>query len=76
MVRAFIMVKTAAGRSAPLQEAIAGTDGVEEAHVVAGQYDIIVEAVGEEVYDVIHSVATRIRDLDGVVDTRTYICLE
>ncbi len=76
MVRAFIMVKTASGRSADLQETIAGVDGVAEAHVVAGQYDIIVEAEGEEVYDVIHTVATRVRDLEGVHDTRTYICLE
>ncbi len=76
MVRAFIMVKTAAGKSADLREDIDGVEGVLEAHVVAGQYDLITEAEGEEVYDVIHSVATDVRDLDGVVDTRTYICLE
>ena len=76
MVRAFIMVKTTAGTSATLQEGITDLAGVLEAHVVAGQYDIVVEAEGEEVYDVIHDVATDIRDLDGVVDTRTYICLE
>jgi DNA-binding Lrp family transcriptional regulator len=76
MVRAFIMVKTAAGKSADLQEAITGIEGVQEAHVVAGQYDIIAEAVGEEVYDVIHDIATEARELEGVVDTRTYICLE
>jgi DNA-binding Lrp family transcriptional regulator len=50
--------------------------GVEEAHIVAGQYDIIVEVTADEVYDVMHSVATGIRDLDGVADTRTYISLE
>jgi DNA-binding Lrp family transcriptional regulator len=76
MVRAFIMVKTSAGKSADLQESIAAVEGVEKAHVVAGQYDIIAEAAGEEVYDVIRGVATDLRDLDGVVDTRTYICLE
>jgi len=76
MVRAFIMAKTAAGKSAELQSAIEPIEGVEEAHVVAGQYDIIVEAIGDEVYSVIHTVATKIRDLEGVLDTRTYICLE
>jgi len=34
------------------------------------------EAETEEVYDVIHTVATDVRELDGVVDTRTYMCLE
>ncbi len=76
MVHAFIMVKTTAGKSAALRGDIAAVEGVLEAHVVAGQYDLIVEAEGPEVYDVIHSVATDVRDLDGVVDTRTYICLE
>jgi len=76
MVRAFIMVKTAAGKSADLQNRIREMEAVLDANVVAGQYDIIVEAESEEVYDVIHTVATDVRELDGVVDTRTYICLE
>jgi DNA-binding Lrp family transcriptional regulator len=76
MVRAFIMVQTAAGESAEGQNRIHSIDAVLDAHVVAGQYDIIVEAEGEEVYTVINTVATEIRDLDGIVDTRTYVCLE
>ena len=76
MVRAFIMVKTAAGRSATLREQIEEMEEILEAHVVAREYDIIVEAMGEEVYEVIHTVATDLTSLDGVVDTRTYICLE
>jgi len=76
MVRAFIMVKTAAGKSAELQERIREMDAVLDAHVVAGQYDIIVEAEADEVYTVINTVATDLHDLDGIVDTRTYVCLE
>jgi len=76
MVRAFIMVKTAAGKSEDLLAGIRDLEGVEEAHIVAGQYDIIVEAVADEVYDLMHDVATRLRDLDGVADTKTYICLD
>lgn len=76
MVTAFMMVKTSAGKSEGLLEEIHSHEGVSEAHIVAGKYDIITEAVGDEVYDVMHTVATRIRDLDGVVDTRTYICME
>jgi DNA-binding Lrp family transcriptional regulator len=76
MVRAFIMVKTAAGESATLRDRITEMEAVLEAHVVAGQYDVIVEASGSEVYEVIYTVATDLTDLDGVVDTRTYVCLE
>jgi len=76
MVRAFIMVKTAAGKSTDLQNQVREMDAVLDANVVAGQYDIIVEAEAGEVYDLIHTVATEVTELDGVVDTRTYICLE
>jgi len=76
MVRAFIMVKTTAGESAEVCDQIQSAESVLEAHVVAGQYDIIVEAEGEEVYEIIHAVATGLTELEGVVDTRTYICLE
>lgn len=76
MVRAFIMVKTTAGESATVCDLIREMGAVLEAHVVAGQYDIIVEAEGKEVYEVIHAVATDLTELNGVVDTRTYICLE
>ena len=76
MVTAFIMIKTAAGKSEDLLTAIRDHEGVRDAHIVAGQYDVIAEGVGDEVYDVMQTVATRVRDLDGVVDTRTYISLE
>lgn len=76
MVNAFIMIKTAAGKSADLLAAIREHEGISDAHIVAGQYDIIIEAVGEEVYDLMHGVATRVRDISGVADTKTYICLD
>jgi DNA-binding Lrp family transcriptional regulator len=76
MVQAFIMIKTAAGESASVREQVVGMNAVLEAHVVAGQYDVIAEVKGDEVYEVIHAVATDLTNLGGVVDTRTYICLE
>jgi DNA-binding Lrp family transcriptional regulator len=76
MVSAFIMIQTVAGKSEELLTAVRDLEGIGEAHIVAGQHDIIAEATGEEVYDVMQSVSTRVRDLGGVADTRTYICLE
>ncbi|WP_324663964.1 Lrp/AsnC ligand binding domain-containing protein [Haloarcula sediminis] len=76
MASAFIMIKTVAGKSDDLLTDVRETEGITEAHIVAGRYDIIAEATGEGVYDVMQSVSTRVRDLDGVADTRTYICLE
>ncbi|WP_255148951.1 Lrp/AsnC family transcriptional regulator [Halorarius halobius] len=76
MVRAFIMVKADAGDAEPLADAVADLQYVTEAHVVAGEFDVIAEAEAPEVRDVMHTAATEIRELSGVADTKTYVCLE
>lgn len=76
MVRAFIMVVAGVGHEEELTSAIRDLARVTEAHVVAGDFDVIVEAEGKEVYEVIHDVATNVRSMDHVEDTKTYICLE
>ena len=70
------MVRADTGHAEELLERIRGLEQVVEANVVAGDFDIIVEAADEEVYDVINAVATRIRSFDEVNDTKTYVCLE
>ena len=76
MVHAFIMVKTAAGTSEELVEEIAALDAVIEAHVVAGDWDIIAEVDAPEVYDVLHASSSSIQGIGGVTDTKTYIAMD
>ena len=76
MVHSFVMVKTAAGSIDTALDAITALSGVEEAHVVAGDYDVIVEVEGKDVQESIRTVSTDVREIEGIVDTRTYIALE
>ena len=76
MVRAFVMVNTAPGTVARVEESIRGLDGVREAHVVAGDYDLIVEVEAGEMYEVLDTVASDVRSLEGVTDTRTYVSMD
>ncbi len=76
MVHAFIMVKTGAGRSEEMVGEIRAIDTVSEAHVVAGEFDVIAEVNADEVYDVLHTASSSIQGLDGVLDTKTYIALD
>ena len=76
MVHAFVMVKTAAGKSEDLISAIQNLPGVEEAHIVAGDYDVIAEVEAEEVYDVLHASSSEIQSIEGVSDTKTYIAMD
>jgi DNA-binding Lrp family transcriptional regulator len=76
MVHAFIMVKTAAGRSEDVLDSVHGLDHISEAHVVAGEFDVIVEAEADEVYEVLHTASSDISGIDGVADTKTYMALD
>lgn len=75
MVHAFIMVKTAAGKSEGLLAEINGLESVADAHIVAGNYDIIAEVDVPEIYDVLQAVSSSIQGLDGVINTKTYIAM-
>jgi len=70
------MVETAAGRSEDIVESIRALDNVSEAHIVAGEFDIIAEADADEVYDVLHASSTDISGMEGVANTKTYMALD
>lgn len=76
MVHAFIMVKTAAGKSEGLLESVRDLEAVSDAHIVAGDYDIIVEIDAAEVYDILQSVSSELQGLEGVTETKTYIAMD
>ena len=76
MVHAFVMVKTGVGASESLIGTVRELASVTEAHIVAGDFDLIVEVDVEAVYEVLHTAASEIQALDGVEETKTYISLE
>jgi DNA-binding Lrp family transcriptional regulator len=75
MVHAVVMVETGAAKSTEILDDITALDGVLEAHVVAGDFDVIVEVEADEVYEVLETASTQIQGIDGVSDTRTYVSL-
>ena len=76
MVHAFIMVKTAAGKSEGLLADIRNFERTSDAHIVAGNYDIIAEVDADEVYDILETVSSNIQRLEGVTETKTYIAMD
>lgn len=76
MVHAYVMVKTGAGESEHILADIRDIPEITEGHIVAGDFDMIVEVDVEDVYAVLQAAASELQSLDGVVETRTYIALE
>jgi len=76
MVRAYIMVTAHTGEADRLRDAIAAIEGVERAHIVAGDVDIIAVADVETPAGVKDIAASEIQSIDGVGTTQTYIAMD
>ena len=76
MVKAYIMIKAHTGEADRLKDQIQAVDGVERAHIVAGDVDIIAVADVETPAGVKDIAATEIQSIDGVSSTQTYIAMD
>ena len=75
MVTAYVMVKANTGEADRLLDQIADLDGVTDAHIVAGDVDIIAKLDVDAPADVKETAANAIQDISGVEDTETYISM-
>lgn len=76
MVTAYITVKAHTGEADRLKTDIERFDGVERAHIIAGDFDLIAIANVDSPADVKDIAATKIQSVDGVSNTQTYIAME
>ena len=76
MVRAYIMVKANTGEADRLKSSIEALEGVRDAHIVAGDVDIIATVDVETPAQVKEVAANGIQGVSGVEDTQTYVAME
>jgi len=76
MVRAYVMVKAHTGEADRLREATEAVDGVDRAHVVAGDVDLIAVVNVDTPAGVKEVAATQIQSIDGVSTTQTYVAMD
>ncbi|MEZ3142656.1 Lrp/AsnC family transcriptional regulator [Halobaculum sp. MBLA0143] len=70
------MVKANTGEADRVKSALADTDDVVEAHIVAGDVDFVVKVTTDSPGDVKRVVAGDVRSLEGVERTQTYIAMD
>ncbi|MFC7114179.1 Lrp/AsnC family transcriptional regulator [Natronoarchaeum sp. GCM10025703] len=76
MVTAYVMIKANTGEADRLRDDISALDGVESAHIVAGDVDIIAKVIVDTPGEVKNIAATVIQEVEGVEDTHTYIAMD
>ncbi|MGV9169246.1 MAG: Lrp/AsnC family transcriptional regulator [Promethearchaeia archaeon] len=73
MVKAYILIKTAAGMENEVLRRLLSFSATEEAHDVFGLYDIVAEVRARDMENIVDVVMDRIRPIDGIVDTQTLL---
>jgi len=76
MVTAYVLVKAHTGEADALRAAIEDVDGVEHAHIVAGDVDLITKVAVDSPAAVKDVAATSIQNVEGVESTQTYVAME
>ncbi|MFB6110084.1 MAG: Lrp/AsnC family transcriptional regulator [Halodesulfurarchaeum sp.] len=75
MAHAYVMVRTEAGAPQDVWAALSDAEPVSEAHVVAGDYDLIVEVDAPTASEILDVTTEEIQALEGVTDTKTYVAM-
>lgn len=75
MVTAYITVKAHTGEADRLVSDIESITGVERAHIVAGDIDIIAVVNVASTADIKDIAANSIQQIDGVERTQTYVAM-
>ena len=76
MVRAYVTIRADTGAVETVIDAVRAAPHVAEAHVVAGDYDVIAEIETGEMYEVMETVANELHEVVGVEATKTYVCMD
>lgn len=76
MVTAYVMIKANTGEADRLRNSVEGIEGVESAHIVAGDVDIIAKLNVDSPAQVKEIAADGIQGITGVEDTQTYIAMD
>lgn len=72
MVEAFVLIQTEQGKMAQAAEQVGKIEGVDEAVVVTGPYDVIAHVTADEMDAIGKLVVSEVQNVPGV--TRTLTC--
>ena len=72
MVEAFVLIQTEQGKMAQVAEEVQEIDGVDDAVVVTGPYDVIAHVSADEIDAIGKLIVSEVQTVPGV--TRTLTC--
>ena len=71
MAVGYVLITAAPGTEFSIHEVVQGIEGVEDATLLFGEYDLVAKIVAPEMQEIARIVVERIRSIPGVTDTKT-----
>jgi len=76
MVTAYVMIKSMIGEVEGIRDAVKAIEGVVDAHIVAGDVDVIAKLEVDSPDSIKALVGEEIHGIDGIDSTTTYIAMD
>ena len=76
MVTAYVMIKSMIGEVEGIRDAVKAIEGVLDAHIVAGDVDVIAKLEVDSPDSIKALVGEQIHGIDGIDSTTTYIAMD
>jgi len=73
MIKAYVLMVTAPGKTRGIVEQLAAMDAVQEVHEVMGPYDIVAEISASTLGDIAPLLSGQIRSIQDVLSTTTLV---
>ena len=71
MLSSLVLIKTETGMEMSVEKKVRAIQGVKEAHLVFGVYDVALKIECKNLNELTHIVIDQIRQIPGVKDTKT-----
>ena len=71
MATGYVLINVEPGHEFQVHGTIADLDLIEDATILFGEYDVIAKIVADELHDIASLVVESIRQIPGVVNTKT-----
>ena len=76
MSRTYLLANVVPGKERTIRDTLRGINGVKDADVITGQFDIVVTLEAKDSNEIFNKILKKVRKVRGLTRTETFIAVE
>jgi DNA-binding Lrp family transcriptional regulator len=76
MSRVYLLANVIPGKERDIRDSLRGINGVQNADVITGQYDVIVTLEAKDTNEIFNKILKKVRKIRGLTRTETFVAVE